>query len=339
MTSDRLRRAIAPSRRAAFALAVATLTAIVTLSLSKGAPQPALAAPGTPPLLVANRNVLVYVNGERRQTASAGADAGNYRLLATLADGSILVSYYDAGMLDVETISPSLSTHTLKTFPRGTAFVAPSTGGFIAYDGMMQLLRRYDMRGALVGPPVSPSGALDALGIGDALVVLRGGRISVWDGGGRLRHEIIVDGGAIAPLPNDRFAVTDVRNNEVRTYTPALDLVGTLRLPGRTPRALATGPDGAIAVLTGTPSCTSNDTEVDVFDSATSEQPRARIRQNIGTAVGLAIDANAVYVANRGCRVEGDGSIAVFGRDGTPRAVITNVGTPTAVLPLAATPP
>jgi hypothetical protein len=158
----------------------------------------------------------------------------------------------------------------------------------------------------------------------------------VWDRGGRLRHEILVEGGALALMPNDRFAVTDVRNNEVRTYDTALQLVGTLRPTARPLRALAAGPDGSIAVLTGTPSCVSNDVEVDVYDSATSEQPRARIRQNIGTAVGLAVGAEAVYVANIGCRGDGDGSIAVFARDGTPRGVINNVGSPTGVLPFTA---
>jgi hypothetical protein len=49
--------------------------------------------------------------------------------------------------------------------------------------------------------------------------------------------------------------------------------------------------------------------------------------------VSVAIDANGVYVANRGCRGDGDGSVAVFARDGTPRGVITNVGSPTGVLP------
>ena len=86
-------------------------------------------------------------------------------------------------------------------------------------------------------------------------------------------------------------------------------------------------------MLTGTPSCVSNDSEVDVYDSATSDTPRARIRRDVGTAVAVAIDANGVYVANNGCRGDGDGSVAVFGRDGTPRGVITNVGSPTGVLP------
>ncbi len=324
----------APSRLLACLIVV--LTASVTLSLSKGAPQPALAADTTPqPLLVATRYILVYVDGNKRQTASAGADTANYRLLGTLADGSALVSYYDAGALAVETISPSLSSRTVKTF-RNTAFIAPATDGFLTYEGSSQLLRRYDLRGSIVGSPIAPLGARDALGIGDALVVLGAGRLAVWDRGGRLRHEIILDGGALALMPNDRFAVTDVRNNEVRTYTTALDLVGTLRPAARVLRALAAGPDGSLAVLTGTPSCVSNDVEVDVYDSPTSEQPRARIRQNIGTAVGLAVTADAVYVANIGCRGDGDGSIAVFGRDGTPLDVLTNVGSPTGVLPLAA---
>ena len=315
---------------------VVTITALVTLSLSKGAPQPALAADSVPqPLLVSTRYILVYVDGDKRQSASAGAGTGNYRLLGTLPDGSVLVSYYDGGALNVETISPSLSSRTLKTF-RNTAFIAPSNDGFLAYESATQLLRRYDLHGTIVGSPIATLGARDALGVGDALIVLGAGRLAAWDRGGRLRHEIIVDGGALALMPNDRFAVTDVRNNEVRTYSAAFDLVGTLRPLGRPLRALAAGPDGSLAVLTGTPSCVSNDVEVDVYDGPTSEQPRARIRQNIGTAVGIALGADAVYVANIGCRGDGDGSIAVFGRDGTPHGVITNVGSPTGVIPFAA---
>lgn len=295
-----------------------------------------LAATSTPPpLLVANRNVLVFVDGDRRQSASAGADAGNYRLLGTLADGSVLVSYDDAGAKNVELISPSLEARTIKTFPLGTAaFIGPSTDGFVAYAANSQFLRRYDTRGELVGPPVAPIGARDALGLGDALVVLAAGRVAVWDRGGRLRHEAILDGGALAALPGDRFAVTDVRYSEVRVYTAALDLVGTLRLPNRPPRALAAGPDGALAVITGTASCTRNDVEVDVYDDVTAQQPRARIRGDaVGAAVALAVSTDAVYVANADCRGTGaDGSIAVFGRDGAPRGVIRNVGSPTGVL-------
>gem|GEM_PF-2221629 len=327
------RRLIASSRLLACLIAI--LSASVTLSLLKGAPQPALAADtALQPLLVTTRYILVYVDGDKRQSASAGSGTGNYRLLGTLADGSALVSYYDAGALAVETISPSLSSRTVKSF-RNTAFIAPANDGFLAYEGSSQLLRRYDLQGSIVGSPVVPLGARDALGVGDSLVVLGSGRLAMWDRGGRLRREILVDGGTMALMPNDRFAVTDVRNNEVRTYNAALDLVGTLRPQVRTLRALAAGPDGSLAVLSGTPSCVSNDAEVDVYDSATSDQPRARIRQNIGTAVGLAISADAVYVANIGCRGDGDGSIAVFGRDGTPLGVITNVGSPTGVLPFA----
>jgi hypothetical protein len=51
---------------------IVTLSASVTLSLSKGAPRPALAADFVPqPLLVATRNILVYVDGDKRQSASA----------------------------------------------------------------------------------------------------------------------------------------------------------------------------------------------------------------------------------------------------------------------------
>jgi hypothetical protein len=318
------------------ALIIATLSASVTLSLSEGAPQLARAADFTPqPLLAATRFILVYVDGDKRQSASAGAGTGNYRLLGTLADGSVLVSYNDGGALAVEAISPSLGSRTIKAF-YNTAFIAPSSDGFLAYDGATQLLRRYDLQGSIVGSPVAPLGARDALGVGESLVVLGSGRLAAWDRGGRLRHEIILDGGALALMPNDRFAVTELRNGEVRTYTSTFDLVGTLRPPARTLRALAAGPDGSLAVLTGTPSCVTNDAEVDVYDSPTADQPRARIRQNIGTAVGLAISADAVYVANLGCRGDGDGSIAVFGRDGTARGVINNVGSPTGVIPLAA---
>ena len=182
---------------------------------------------------------------------------------------------------------------------------------------------------------MTPLGARDAVGVGDVLVVVGNGRLAVWDGSGRLRHEAIVDAGALALMPNARFAVTDVRNREVRTYDTALSLLGTLRLSARTLRGVAAGPDGSLAVLTGTPSCTLNDAEVDVYDGPTSAEPRARIRQNVATAVALAVGTDAIYVANAGCR-EGEGSIAVFARDGTPRAVITNVGTPTGVLPFPA---
>jgi hypothetical protein len=323
-----------PRRLAALSVFVIA-AASVTLSLSKGAPQRALAADTVPqPLLASTRYILVYVDGDKRQSASAGAGTGNYRLLGTLADGSVLVSYNDGGALAVEAISPSLGSRTIKTF-RGVAFIAPSNDGFIAYDGLTQLLRRYDLQGSVVGSPVAPLGARDALGVGESLVVLGSGRLAVWDRGGRLRHEIIIDGGVLAAVPGDRFAVTDVRNGEVRIYTASLDLVGTLRPQARTLRALAAGPDGSIAVLTGTPSCVTNDAEVDVYDTPTSDQPRARIRQNIGTAVGVALSAEAVYVANLGCRGDGDGSIAVFGRDGTPHGVLTNVGSPTGVLPIA----
>ena len=147
---------------------LACIVVIVTLSLSKGAPQPALAAPSSPPLLVATRFVLVYVNGDTRQTASAGANTGNYRLLRTLADGSVLVSFNDGGSLDVESISPSLGSRRIKSFPRGTAFIGPSTDGFVAYDGMMQLLRRYDESGSALGKPIAPPGVRDAIGMADA---------------------------------------------------------------------------------------------------------------------------------------------------------------------------
>ena len=60
------------------------------------------------PLLVATRYILVYVDGDKRQSASAGARHRQYRLLGTLADGSALVSYNDAGALDGRSDPPSI---------------------------------------------------------------------------------------------------------------------------------------------------------------------------------------------------------------------------------------
>ena len=295
-----------------------------------------LGAPATP-LLVTTRDILVYVDGDRRETASAGARAGNYRLLNTLADGTALVSYDDGSFTSVESISPSLQPRTVKSLPRAMAsFVAPADDGFIVYDGSAQLLRRYDAKGSLLGAPAGVLGAQSALGIGADTIVLGYQALSVYDRRGSLRHQVNINGGALAPLPGGRFAVTDVGNREVRIYTTALDRVAVLRFPQNRPLgSLATAPDGTLAVITGTPSCSVSEVEVDVFTDVTAAQPSARIRTNVDAAVGLAATSDAVYVVNAGCRGQ-NGSIAVFGRDGTPQAVIGNVGSPTGVLPFPA---
>jgi hypothetical protein len=292
------------------------------------------------PLLVTTRYLMVYVNGNARQGASAGASTGNYRLVGTMADGSVLVSYDDAGATNVELISPALGSRMVKSFPRLVgAFISPSVDGFVEYDGGLQLLRRYDLQGAAIGSPVASAGAKDALGIGQFVVVSGNGRLSEWDTGGRLRHEVILDGTSLVALGADRFAVIDLPDREVRVYDTNLDLKARMRFPVRPPRMLAAGRDGSLAILAGTPSCVGSDVEVDVYDDPTASSPRARIQQNVATAIAVAIDKDQVYVANATCNRDGDGSIAVFGRDGSPGPVLGNVGSPTGVLPLAAAAP
>lgn len=298
------------------------------------------AAASSTPLLVTTRYLMVYVDGDKRQGASAGAATGNYRLVGAMPDGSVLVSYDDAGSMNVESLSPSLGPRTVKTFPRlVSAFISPSVDGFVAYDGGMQLLRRYDLQGSIVGSPIASAGARAALGIGEFVIVAGNGRLAAWDRGGRLRHEVILDGASLVALGGDRFAVIDLPDREVRVYDTNLDQKARLRFPVHPPRALAAGPDGSLAILTGTPSCVGSDAEVDLYDDPTAPSPRARIQQNVGTAVALAVGKDEVYVADAGCRRDDDGSIAVFGRDGSARTVIGNVGSPTGVIPLPASPP
>ena len=321
-------------------LTIATLTATlmaisVTLSLSKGAP--ASAAPVTEPLLVATPQVLVYVDGNARKVAGAGTLARGFRILGAVADGSVVVSYYDANAATIEAIGRDLSPRAVKkfgVFP--VAFIAPSNDGFLAYDG--GLLRRYDLHGSLVGQPIAPVSARDALGFADAIVVIASGRLGIYDRNGRLRHEMIIAADRLVALPGDRFAVTDTRNSEVRVYTTELELKSTLRFPNRQLLALAAGPDGALAVANGHASCTNPDVEVDVFDDLNA-QPTARMRTDVGTPVALAIGTGGIYVANAPCRSGDDGFIAAFGRDGGARELIRNVGTPTGIMPLGAARP
>jgi hypothetical protein len=315
--------------RKAVLIAIVTMSVCVTLSLSKGAPLSA--APVTEPLLVSTPQVVIFVDGNARKVAGAGALARGFRLLSTMADGSVLVSYYDAGSATVEAIAPDLSPRSVKrfgVFP--IAFIAPANDGFLTYDG--GLLRRYDTRGSLVGPPLAPQGVRDALGFADAIVVIASGRLAIYDRGGRLRHETIIAADRLVALPGDRFAVTDTRYSEVRVYTTALELKSTLRFPNRPLLALAAGPDGSLAVANGRASCTNPDVEVDVFDDINA-QPTARLRTDVGTPVAMALGAQGIYVANSPCRYGDDGFIAAFGRDGSAREVIRNVGTPTGVLP------
>jgi hypothetical protein len=273
----------------------------------------------------------MYAEGDRRQPALAGPHAAAYRVLSILADGSVLVGYDDDLYAAVEMVTPALESRQVKRFPRGTSFF-PGNDGFLALDGGSQLLRRYDTHGTLVGAPVLPSGTSAALGVDDSMVVLGGGRLQVFDRGGRLRHVITMDGNSLVPLPQDRFAVNDVRDGEVREYTVDLDQTATLRYVGLPARALASSPDGTLVVLAGTPSCVTSNAELDVFTDLHA-QPIARIHEGITSPIALAVGPDFVYIANRSCQPNEEGSISVFARDGTPHGTMRNLGTPTSILP------
>ncbi|HEY0613628.1 MAG TPA: hypothetical protein VGC96_03260 [Candidatus Elarobacter sp.] len=316
----------------AFAVTATMLGLCVTLSLSKGPPAIALAeSTPSPALLVATSTFLMYVEGDRRQPAVAGPSAGAYRAVGSAADGSAYVSFDDGAFTNVETISPALTTRTVKTFPRGTA-IFRADDGFLAFDASSQLVRRYDGRGSLVGAPVVGLGMAEALGVGDTIVTLGGGRLRVFERNGRERKEINLEGNALTPLPGARFALNDVRDGEVRAYTTALEQTATLKYVGLPVRALASSPDGALAVLAGTPACVTSNAEIDVFTDLHA-QPAARIHGGVTSTNALAISADAVYAVNAPCRSDEDGSINVYARDGTARGTLRSVGIPISIQP------
>jgi hypothetical protein len=293
-------------------------------------------SPPPPSLLIATPTFLMYAEGDHRQPAVAGGRAAGYHVLSTLADGSALVGYDDDLFSAVESVTPALEARRVKTFPRGTTFF-PGNDGFLAYDGASQLLRRYDARGTLIGSPVLPSGITSALGVGDSIVVLGAGRLQVYDRGGRMRRVAAIEGNALAALPDSRFAVNDVRDGEVRAYTTELEQTATLRYVGLPARTIASAPDGALAVLAGTPSCVTSDAEVDVFTDLHA-QPVARIHTGITAPLALAVGPGYVYIANGSCQRDQDGSISIFTREGTSAGTMQNIGTPTSILPFRLSP-
>jgi hypothetical protein len=312
---------------------IAGVSASVTLSLSKGAPATA-ALSLTEPLLVATQQRLLYLDGNALKVAGAGALARGFRILGTMPDGRVMVSYYDNNAATVESIGPDLSPRAVKkfgVFP--IAFIAPSSDGFITYDG--SLLFRYDARGSLMGRPIAPVGARDAVGFGDATVVIGSNRLGIYDRNGRIQKDMVIEADRLIAMPDNRFAVTDTRNSEVRVYTTSLELKSTLRFPNRQLIAVAAGADGALAVANGRPSCTLPDVEVDVFTDVNA-QPTTRLRSDVGTPVAMAIGADGIYVANAPCRSLDDGYIAAFARDGTSRGTVAGIGTPTGVLAFGA---
>jgi hypothetical protein len=309
---------------------------VVTLSLSKGDNATALAADAPPPpsLLAATPTFLVYAEGDHRNAAVANGGAAGYRILGTTADGSALVSYDDGAFGAVETLSASLQSRKIKTFTRGTA-IFRGNDGFLALESGSQLLRRYDARGSLVGSPTAALGVSEALGVGDAIVTLGGGRLRVWDRNGRLQRDVLMQGNSLVPLPDDRFAVNDLSDSEVRAYTTALDQMAALRYVGLPARAIATAPDGTLAVLAGTPGCTLPNAEIDVFTDLHA-QPAARIHDNVTSTTALAVGPDYVYAINAPCRSGEDGSIAVFTRAGAQYGIMHSLGTPTSLLPFTA---
>ncbi|HYW54431.1 MAG TPA: hypothetical protein VE826_10700, partial [Dongiaceae bacterium] len=293
----------------------------------------AVGAP-VPSLLVATPTFLMYAEGDRRQPAVASTGGGGYRVLSATSDGTVFVSFDDGAFANVETITPALTSRKLKMFPRGTT-IFPATDGFLAYEPSAQLVRRYDARGSLIGAPVVALGATEALGVADAIVTLGNGRLRTFERSGRERREINLDGNSLTPLPDARFAVYDARDGEVRAYTAALEQTAQLRYVGLPVRALASAPDGALAVLAGTPACVTSNAEIDVFTDLHA-QPAVRIH-GIGNARAIAVGTDTVYAVNAPCGTEQEGSVSAYGRDGTPLGTMRNMGTPTSIIPFRRT--
>jgi hypothetical protein len=210
--------------------------------------------------------------------------------------------------------------------------IAPSVDGFLAYDVTAQLLRRYDARGNLLGAPAAMLGVRDALGLDGVNVVAAPGRLALYDTGGRLRREALVDVVQLVALPGNRFAAGVPAFGEVRIYGDDLRQIATLRPQDRAIRALAVAPDGALAVLTGSESCVTPNDAVELYPNVESGAAGTRIVLHAGGVRGIAIDANDVYVAEPGCRGANDGVVAVFGRDGSAGPTLGNVDVPLGVI-------
>ncbi len=278
-----------------------------------------LAATTSSPILVALPRGIVITDGSSQRYATAGASTSNYRILETLSDGSVAISFSDAGAVGVETISPSLASRAIKTLPPGT-IVAPSVDGFLASDSG-GLTRRYDAGGSMVGAPmpVSVSDPAAALGLAGAVIISGGGTLSSYDNNGSLRHQTQADAISLVPLGTDRFAAIERRSNQVRIYGTDLSQVAALS-PSRTARLLAGSPDGTLAVLVGDASCVSGNGEIDVYSDVTKD-PSARIPIAFVQPRALALAPDATLLAEGGCRVN-EGVVGVWGRDGSSRGTI-----------------
>ena len=295
-----------------------------------------LAALSAGSLLISTPRNLTAVNGADRKVASAGPDTNDYRVLETLPGGTALVVYSDAGSTVVEAVSPGLQARKVRQFALSAgSMVSRSIDGFVMYDGVAQLVRRYNASGETVGAPLGTTGAGAMLGLAGVTVVSGGGRLSLYDLAGRERRQEAFDAGALAPVGSDRFAVIDARDGEVRVYDSSLKRTATIVPQNRTIRAIATGPDGALAILTGTPACTTNDAEIDLYPAGATA-PSVVIRPLPAPVTALAVSGDAIYAGNGRCRGGSDPWVSVFARDGKDQTTIGNLDTPTGILPFAA---
>jgi hypothetical protein len=140
---------------------------------------------------------------------------------------------------------------------------------------------------------------------------------------------------SLVPLPDARFAVNDLTDSEVRAYTTDLDQTATLRYVGLPARALATSPDGTLAVLAGTPSCVTSNAEIDVFTDLHA-QPAVRIHEGLTNAAAFAIAPDYVYVANASCHTGEDSTVTAISRADRSTTVMHQIGRPTGLVPFTA---
>ena len=296
-----------------------------------------LAALAAASLLISTRDNLTFVNGNDRKLASAGADAHGYRVLGTVADGTALVTFNDVGTIVVEAVSPGLGARRVRQFALGTGgTVARALDGFLVYDAGAQLVRRYTAAGETVGSPIAAAGAAsEMLGLGSVTAISGGGRLSLYDLRGRQRKQEIFDAGALAPVGDDHFAVIDGRDGEVRVYDTNLKRTATIVPKNHTIRAIASASDGALAILTGTPSCTTNDAEVDLYPPDATA-PSVVVRPLSAPVSALALSNDAIYVGNGRCRGATAPWVSVFARDGKDQSTIGDIDTATGIVPFAA---
>ena len=285
-------------------------------------------------LLITTRESLTFVDGTHRQGASAGPQAHGYRVLETLPDGSAIVAYTDSGTVVVEAVTPDLRARRIRQFALGTGgMVAPAVDGFLIVDSSAQLVRRYNAAGETIGAPIA-AGPANMLGLADVTVTSGGGRLALYDRSGHERRQEVFDAGALTAVGSDHFAVIDERDGEVRIYDSNLKRTATIVPQNRTIRMVAAASDGTLAILTGTPSCTTNDAEIDLYP-LDAKAPSVVVRPLLAPVSTLALTSDVLYVGNGRCRGGAEPWVSVFARDGKDQTTIGNIDTPTGIVPFA----